>query len=38
MCLGFKIQTLCFYVVNVIIKGEIEKASGQFLVLIVMSN
>jgi hypothetical protein len=28
-CLGFKIQTLCFCVVNVLIKGEIEKPSGQ---------
>jgi hypothetical protein len=26
--LGFKIQTLCLYVVNVLIKGEIEKPSG----------
>jgi hypothetical protein len=27
--LGFKIQTLCLCVVNVLIKGEIEKPSGQ---------
>jgi hypothetical protein len=26
--LGFKIQTLCLCVVNVLIKGEIEKPSG----------
>jgi hypothetical protein len=29
---------LCFCVVNVLIKGEIEKPSGQYLGLIVMSN
>jgi hypothetical protein len=29
---------LCFCVVTVVIKGEIEKPSGQFLGLIVMSN
>jgi hypothetical protein len=34
MCLGFEIQTLCFCVVNVLIKGEIEKASGQYISLI----
>jgi hypothetical protein len=34
MCLGFKIQMLCFCVVNVLIKGEIEKPSGQYLGLI----
>jgi hypothetical protein len=27
--LGFKIQTLCFCVVNELIKEEIEKLSGQ---------
>jgi hypothetical protein len=27
--LGFKIQTLCICVVNVLIKGEIDKPSGQ---------
>jgi hypothetical protein len=32
--LGFKIQVLCFYVVNVLIKEEIEKPSGQYLGLI----
>jgi hypothetical protein len=32
--LGFKIQTLCLYVVNVLIKGEFEKPSGQYLSLI----
>jgi hypothetical protein len=32
--IGFEIQTLCRYVVNVLIKGEIEKPSGQYLVLI----
>jgi hypothetical protein len=36
--LGFKIQTLCFCVVNVLIKGEIEKPSDQKFGLIVMSN
>jgi hypothetical protein len=30
MCLGFKIQTLYFCVVNVLTKGEIEKPSGQY--------
>jgi hypothetical protein len=35
--LGFEIQTLCFCVVNGLIKGEIEKPSGQYLNLIVMS-
>jgi hypothetical protein len=34
MCLGFKIQTLYFCVVNVLIKEEIEKPSGQYLGLI----
>jgi hypothetical protein len=34
--LGFKIQNLCFCVVNGLIKGEIEKPSRQFLYLIVM--
>jgi hypothetical protein len=29
-CLRFKIQTLCLCVVNVLIKGEIEKPSGQY--------
>jgi hypothetical protein len=32
--LGFKIQTLCLCVVIVLIKGEIEKPSGQYLGLI----
>jgi hypothetical protein len=32
--LGFKIQTLCLCVVNVLIKGKIEKLSGQYLGLI----
>jgi hypothetical protein len=32
--LGFKIQTLFLYVVNVLIKGEIEKPNGRFM----MSN
>jgi hypothetical protein len=32
--LGFKIQTLCLYILNVLIKGEIEKPSGQYLGLI----
>jgi hypothetical protein len=32
--LGFKIQTLCLCVVNVLIKGEIEKPSGQYFDLI----
>jgi hypothetical protein len=32
--LGFEIQTLYLCVVNVLIKGEIEKASGQYLALI----
>jgi hypothetical protein len=32
--LGFKIQTLCLCVVNVLIKVEIEKPSGQYLGLI----
>jgi hypothetical protein len=36
--IGFEIQTLCFCVVNVLIKGEIEKSSGQYLGLSVMSN
>jgi hypothetical protein len=31
MCLRFEIQILCFYVVNVLIKGKIEKLSGQNL-------
>jgi hypothetical protein len=31
MCLGFKIQTLCFCVVKVLIKGEIKKPNGQYL-------
>jgi hypothetical protein len=30
-CLGFEIQTLCFYVVNGLIKEEIDKPSGQYL-------
>jgi hypothetical protein len=29
--LGFEIQTWCLCVVNVLIKGEIEKPSGQYL-------
>jgi hypothetical protein len=29
---------LCAFVVNVLIKGEIEKSSGQFLGLIMMSH
>jgi hypothetical protein len=32
--LAFKIQTLCLCVVIVLIKGEIEKPSGQYLGLI----
>jgi hypothetical protein len=36
--LGFEIQTLCFCVVNGLIKEEIEKPSCQFLDLIVMSH
>jgi hypothetical protein len=32
--LGFEIQTLCLCVVNVLIKGEIEKPSGQYIGLI----
>jgi hypothetical protein len=36
--LGFKIQTLCLCAVNVLIKREIEKPSGQYLGLFVMSN
>jgi hypothetical protein len=32
--LGFKIQTLCFCIVNVLIKGKIKKLSGQYLGLI----
>jgi hypothetical protein len=32
--LGFEIQTLYLCVVNVLIKGEIEKPSGQYLGLI----
>jgi hypothetical protein len=36
MCLSFEIQTLCFCVLNVLIKWEIEKPSGQYLGLIVM--
>jgi hypothetical protein len=32
--LGFEIQTLCLCVINVLIKGEIEKPSGQYVVLI----
>jgi hypothetical protein len=35
--LGFELQTFTF-VVNGLIKGEIEKLSGQFLGLIVMSH
>jgi hypothetical protein len=38
MCLGFKIQTLYFWIVNVLIKGVIEKPSGEYLGLIMMSN
>jgi hypothetical protein len=33
---GFELQTLCFCVVNRLIKGEIQKPSGQYLGLIVM--
>jgi hypothetical protein len=36
--LGFKIQTLCLCVVNVLINERIEKPSDQCLCLIVMSN
>jgi hypothetical protein len=36
--LEFKIQTFCFCVINGLIKGEIEKSSGQYLGLIVMSH
>jgi hypothetical protein len=32
--IGFEIQTLCLYVVNIFIKGEIEKSRGQYLGLI----
>jgi hypothetical protein len=32
--LGFEIQILCIYVVNVLIKREIEKPIGQYLNLI----
>jgi hypothetical protein len=32
--LGFEIQTLCFCVIDVLITGEIEKPSGQYLGLI----
>jgi hypothetical protein len=32
--LRFEIQTLCFCVINVLIKGEIEKPSGQYFYLI----
>jgi hypothetical protein len=32
--LGFEIQMLCLYVINILIKGEIEKLSGQYLGLI----
>jgi hypothetical protein len=32
--LGFKIQTLCLCVVNVLIKGEIEKPSDRYFDLI----
>jgi hypothetical protein len=32
--LEFKVQTLCFCVINVLIKEEIEKPSGQYLGLI----
>jgi hypothetical protein len=38
MCLEFKIQTLCFCVVNVLIKGKIKKPSDQYLGLIAMIN
>jgi hypothetical protein len=34
----FELQTLCIFVVNGLIKGEIEKPSGQFLALIVMNH
>jgi hypothetical protein len=36
--LGFELQTLLAFVVNGLIKGEIEKPSDQFLGLIVMSH
>jgi hypothetical protein len=32
--LGFEIQTLCLCVVNILIKGKIEKPSGQYIGLI----
>jgi hypothetical protein len=32
--IGFEIQTLCLCVVNVLIKREIDKSSGQYLGLI----
>jgi hypothetical protein len=32
--LGFKIQTLCLCVVNILIMGEIEKPPGEYLGLI----
>jgi hypothetical protein len=32
--LGFEVQTLCLCIVNVLIKGEIEKLSGQYIGLI----
>jgi hypothetical protein len=35
--IGFELQT-CAFVVNGLIKGEIEKSSDQFLGLIVMSH
>jgi hypothetical protein len=38
MCLEFEIQILCICVVNILIKGKIEKPSGQYFDLIVMSN
>jgi hypothetical protein len=36
--LGFELQHLCFLVDNWLIKGKIEKSSGQFLSLIMMSH
>jgi hypothetical protein len=36
--LGFKLQTLCLFIVNGLIKVVIEKPSGQFLGLIVLSH
>jgi hypothetical protein len=35
---GFKIQILCFCVINGLLKGEIEKPSDQYLGSIVMGH